>query len=301
MTTSASTDNLPEGARESVLGEIDKAREKVIERITNARKLTDSEVYQAGVALNEVVSTAQAYMKQVNESMTNTAKSDGGVDDTLTAIRQLAGRQETLVAEALENLTGIDKAGRKIQEMSGASRLLALNARVESARLEGAQSRAFDVIADEMRELSQSVENTNTMVSELTSQLQSSLPKIQEQVRIMSETIASLVKEMDERTAQLQGVFQMSIDSGNEALDQVLTAARSGLSHLQFQDLMIQDLEGIERIMRRSRAQIASVIDPDATSDITGTDDSAFLGTIGAELDEEEESSDLDAGEVLLF
>ena len=299
MTTSLQNENVPLGARDIVLDELDKCRDKVIERIAKARKLTDSEVYQAGVAMNEVVVTAQAYMKQVNESMSNTAHSEQGVDDTLTSIRRLAKRQEELVAEALENLTGIDKAGRKIQEMSGASRLLALNARVESARLEGAQSRAFDVIADEMRELSQSVENTNTMVSELTSQLQSSLPQIQEQVRTMSETIASLVQEMDERNAHLQGVFQKSIDAGNDALDKVLTSARSGLGHLQFQDLMIQDLEGIERILHVSRNQVANIIDPEGAKDVET--ESTFLGTIGAELDEEEGPSDLESGEVLLF
>ena len=297
MTTADNIEALPLEARTIVLEELDNCRQKVVDRIANARKLTDSEVYHAGVAMNEIVTTAQSYMKQVNDSMSDTANTDGGVDDTLASIRRQAKVQEQLVAEALENLTGIAKAGRKIQEMSGASRLLALNARVESARLEGAQSRAFDVIADEMRELSQSVENTNTMVSQLTAQLQNSLPEIQVQVRTMSESISNLVSEMDARNAHLQGVFKSSIDAGNTALDKVLSSAHSGLSHLQFQDLMIQDLEGIERLLRNSRQEVAQAIDPESTKDL---EESAFLGTIGAALDEEQ-APEIDAGEVLLF
>lgn len=286
--------------QEVVIEELEKCREKVIERISKARKLTDSEVYAAGVALNEVVRKAQDYMKSVNERMSSTADSKDGVDGTLDSIQRMAQNQETLVSKALENLAGITKAGRQIQEMSGASRLLALNARVESARFGGEGGRAFNVIADEMRELSQSVETTNTMVSKLAAQLQKALPNIQKQTRSMSESIENLVREMGERNERLQSVFRESIEAGSLALEGVLGSARDGLSHLQFQDLMIQDLEGIERIMRKHFEQVAITFDPSKQGQ--GAGDSAFLGTIGFELDEESGGEmALDHGEILLF
>lgn len=289
---------LPEDVQKIVVEELEKCREKVIERIVRARKLTDTEVYEAGVALNEVVQKAQDYMKSVNERMSSTADSTDGVDETLESIQVIARNQEDLVANALENLAGIAKAGRQIQEMSGASRLLALNARVESARFGGEGGRAFNVIADEMRELSQSVETTNTMVSKLAAQLQRSLPDIQKQTRSMSSSIESLVTEMGQRNARLQAVFRESIEAGSVALEGVLGSAREGLSHLQFQDLMIQDLEGIERVLNRHFDTVTKAVDPEIQQ---ANGQTAFLGTIGAELEEDGDEMALDHGEVLLF
>ena len=282
-----------------VVEELEACREKVIERIAKARKLTDSEVYHAGVALNAVVEKAQAYMAEVNERMASTAESEDGVGDTLDSIQRIAASQEDEVSKALENLAGISKAGRQIQELSGASRLLALNARVESARFGGEGGRAFNVIADEMRELSVAVETTNTMVSKLAAQLQDSLPKVQEQTRAMSGSIADLVEEMKARTARLRSVVKDSIESGNQALEGVLSSAREGLSHLQFQDLMIQDLEGIERLLTKTHGAVEGQL---TGAQAHESKPSTFLGTIGAELDEQSgEEPSIEAGEVLLF
>lgn len=291
-------EKLSDEVQKIVLEELDRCREKVVERISKARQLTDSEVYEAGVALNEVVAHAQAYMQQVNERMSATASGGGAVDSGLESIQRIARTQEGLVSDALKNLAGIAKAGRQIQETAGASRLLALNARVESARFGGEGGRAFNVIADEMRELSQSVETTNTMVSKLAAQLQKALPNIQAQTRSMSDSIASLATEMGEQNERLQVVFRSSIEEGSEALEKVLSSARSGLSHLQFQDLMIQDLEGIERLLRNSHGAVAGALGVQSNAE----DDAAFLGTLGAELDEASEAEPpMDAGEVLLF
>ncbi|MEO1228662.1 MAG: methyl-accepting chemotaxis protein [Myxococcota bacterium] len=289
---------LPEEVQKIVLEELNLCREKVVERISKTRQLTDSEVYHAGVALNDVVAHAQGYMKQVNERMSSTASGGSAVDHGLENIQRIARTQEELVSDALKNLAGIAKAGRQIQETAGASRLLALNARVESARFGGEGGRAFNVIADEMRELSQSVETTNTMVSKLAGQLQKALPNIQAQTRSMSDSIATLASEMAEQNERLQQVFKSSIEEGSEALEKVLGSAQAGLSHLQFQDLLIQDLEGIERILRNTEGSIAEALG----AETAGDDQSAFLGTIGADLDEASGGeTDLESGEVLLF
>lgn len=293
-----SSTRIPEEVVSIVTEELEKCREKVVERITKARKLTDTEVYHAGVALNEVVRKAQEYMSAVNERMTHTAEEKDGVEGSLQSIQRIAENQEDLVSEALQNLAGIAKAGRQIQELSGASRLLALNARVESARFGGEGGRAFNVIADEMRELSQKVETTNTSVSKLAAQLQKSLPNIQTQTRSMSESIEALASEMKARNERLQSVFKASIEAGGEALEGVLGSAREGLSHLQFQDLMIQDLEGIERVLANAHEAVGRALGQERD----GAGSSTFLGTLGAELDEESGGeTTLDHGEVLLF
>lgn len=281
-----------------VLEEFDRCREKVISRIAEARKLTDTEVYNAGVALNQVVEQAQSYMTDVNERFTDTADDkDDPVAETLSSIQVLARHQESLVSSALENLDRIARAGERIQELSGASRLLALNARVESARFGGEGGRAFNVIADEMRELSQSVESTNMLVSDLAEELQRSLPKIKTQNQSMSDSVQTLVQEVDERKGKLQELFRSSVEAGGEALEVILGRAREGLSHLQFQDVMIQDLEGIERLLTKNRESMAKAFAMESEGSL---DENVFLGTIGADMDEEEESG-LDAGEVLLF
>ena len=299
MESDASSPPVAPELQELVVNELEKCRDQIVERISKTRKLTDTEVYQAGVALDAVVRRAQSYMTEVNERMTATAESEDGVGDTLKQIQRTAKLQERQVEMALENLAGIAKAGRQIREMAGASRLLALNARVESARFGGEGGRAFNVIADEMRELSVSVERTNTMVSKLAAQLEKSLPVIQQQTAEMKASVESLVEEMGQRNQLLQKVFQESIAAGGDALEGVLGSAREGLSHLQFQDLMIQDLEGIERIVGECHNTVAKML---STEGFEATPSETFLGTIGAELDDSEDKpGQLVSGHVLLF
>ncbi len=283
----------------AVAEELERCREQVVARIAKARKLTDSEVLGAGRALDEVVQIAKGYMGTVNERMSKTAESGGGVGSRLSGILRVAKVQEEQVAKALENLDAITKAGRKIREASGASRLLALNARVESARFGGEGGRAFNVIADEMRELSVSVETTNLLVSKLANQLRSSLPHIQDQTKEMGRSVEELVGHLEEKTTELSRLAALSAAAGNEALDAVLAAAQRGLGHLQFQDLMIQDLEGIERLLKRAHEAVLARIDPDGRGSDSAQD--AFLGTIGADLDDAEQEPEIEAGEVLLF
>lgn len=289
---------VPAEVQQIILDELEQCREKILERIASTRKLTDSEVYQAGAALNDVVNTAKEYMSGVSDRMSNSASANDTVQSILNRIHGKVEEQQGMVTAALDNLSGISNAGQKIKETSGASRLLALNARVESARFGGEGGRAFNVIADEMRELAQSVETTNTMVSKLAGKLQKSLPEIQQQTDSIRGSIDELVSEMAQRSDALAAVFQASVDEGSAALDSILSSARDGLSHLQFQDLMIQDLEGIERVLRKSFASVAGAMGADTTS----SDDTTFLGTLGADLDEEEGANpDLEHGEVLLF
>lgn len=292
--------SLPEDVQSIVLDELEQCREKIIERISRVRKLTDTEVYHAGVSLTDVVKHAQAYMKDVSERMNASAHGEDGIDIVLESIKRIARTQESLVSNALENLAGIANAGRQIREMSGASRLLALNARVESARFGGEGGRAFNVIADEMRELSQAVETTNMMVGKLAAKLQKALPQIQQQSVSMGESIESLVDEMSQRNKRLQEVFENSTEAGSEALEKILGAAQGGLGHLQFQDIMIQDLEGIERLLQNSEESVARSLG----GQVEGQD-AAFLGTMGAELEEQngeaESESEIESGEVLLF
>jgi hypothetical protein len=115
----------------------------------------------------------------------------------------------------------------------------------------------------------------------------------------MGGRVETLVKTLEARNEHLQHVFHASIEAGSEALEGILASARESMGHLQFQDLMIQDLEGIERVLEKSHGKVETAL---AGSGSTGEQAKAFLGTIGAELEEEaQEDAGLESGEVLLF
>ncbi len=297
-TTVSHGGGIPVEIQQIVEEELSRSKERIVARIKDCRELTDREVYEAGVAVNEIVLKTRSYLAEVNETLTSTQDSSSAVEEVLDHIVSSISAQDRSVSKAMEQLAGIARAGRAIQEASGASRLLALNARVESARFGGEGGRAFNVIADEMRQLSVAVESTNTMVAELVEELQRSLPSVAEEGTTIRNRVESLVDQLEVRNGELQNAFSASIDMGNDALQKVLSKAQDALSHLQFQDKMIQDLEGIERIVDKTSRRICDAL----AVDMGGGDESNFLGTLGAELDDEEEvEPGLDAGEILLF
>ena len=199
-------------------------------------------------------------------------------------------RQEEAVQKAMTQSSAILRAGHDVQAMASATRLLSLNARVEASRL-GDQGSSFSVIADEMRQLSHAVQQTNSAVARMAKELERLLPQISEQTRSIHGQFERFSRHVE---VQLQGLRGRT-DSGDETepvVNEIVAAAQEALSHLAFQDPMVQSLGRIQRSVDVLESRVLSQDElPVAPAASADTPRAA----------EPEPQVDIEAGDVMLF
>ncbi len=269
------------------------------ERIRAIRRSTESEVLAIGQCVQTIVEEAKAYVAHIDERQRARANSESLAAAMVKEMVSAVQKQEETVEKAIAQSSAILRAGRDVQAMASATRLLSLNARVEASRL-GDQGSSFSVIADEMRQLSVSVKQTNTEVATMAKELQHLLPSISEQVRAMHQQFKRFAAHVDQQISLDRRGDDDPID-GHSVVERIMTSAYDALSHLAFQDPMAQSLE----LVNRSMAELGAHIDhlspqdgavPSKEAPASGADRSA--ATTGSPGGEE---SGIEAGEVLLF
>jgi methyl-accepting chemotaxis protein len=148
--------------------------------------------------------------------------------------------------------------------------LLAVNARIESSRL-GAHSAGFEVLASEMQRLSDEVAGANERVSELAARLGTDLPWIAQHARDLrgamegfAVSAADRLEETERGVSALRAELDKISRSGGVAMEDILRASRSALSHLQFQDVVAQELRLLDTKLRETHIEIAKELGADA-------------------------------------
>lgn len=283
-----------ERARSEWVEAFDEGRDDILSRIRDARKVSDAGVVAAGERINAIVRAARSYIDKVEASLQDTGQSE--IERLVEQVRTTVVDQHGMVRQALEHSEDIKKAGAAIEGAASASRLLALNARVEASRLSGTDKAAFDVIAEEVRDLSEEIAKANHRIDGLIDRLLGTLPRIAEEAESARGTVDLLHHEQGERHRRLQAEVESRAQEGKAAVETVLQEARSALSELQFQDPMIQSIEGIDRILVKIRNALViaagdgqaaeAAYDPHLSDDVEPTADGVVA---------------VDAGELLLF
>ena len=259
-------------------------REEIGQRIDSARSSSEKEVIAIGECINAIVDRTRSYVADIEQQHRSHAQSE--IETKLMVKEMVASveRQESSVRRAMAQSSSILKAGRDVQAMASATRLLSLNARVEASRL-GIQGSSFSVIADEMRQLSHAVQQTNSSVSNMAKELQRLLPAIAEQNRSIHEQFERFYGHIE---ARLQNVEGDRNDGKNPVLEEIMKMAYEALSHLAFQDPMAQSLQRIHDSLDRLAVEIERP---------TGDDSPAPAPDQPTESGE----PDLEAGEMMLF
>jgi methyl-accepting chemotaxis protein len=276
----------------------DEGRQKVLTRIQHARKISDAGVLEAGDAINTIVKSARAFIKSTDDAWT--VEEEGAIERLVEQVRTSVTGQFSRVQQALEHSSDIKKAGAAIEGAAKASRLLALNARVEASRLTGTDAAAFDVIAEEVRDLSEEIAQANRRIDDLIGQLLTMLPEISAQAEEAKSLVDKLNREQRARHDALCTRMRKSTESGTATLNEVLEAARTALSGLQFQDPMIQDVEGIDRILLALRSELESRLE-DPTAAVPAEAEASDLPPDTRPAPSAPGLEAEDAGELLLF
>lgn len=304
-----------EEARAQALQELTEARAYISDIIVEVNQTTEADTIAAGEALTRIVSETESYVRELRESFSD-LQTDGGADGggIVSAISEQSTAMNAYISDvsegakvsadcsrkALEQTQTIVRVGSTINEVARSSKMLALNASIEAARL-GNAGRSFAVIANQMQSLSERVHESNNLVAELAASLLELLPQVVQAADGLDARSTEFTATFEEHltrvkggTERLEQALETSMQGGDQRLDRILGASQDALSHLQFQDPCAQKLMRIDKKLETvQRRQIALLEEGDA-----GAIDDPLQEELGGGIDD---SDAPESGEVMLF
>jgi methyl-accepting chemotaxis protein len=275
--------NVADSKLHTIRGVLVSMRQRLGLRIRELNQMTADEVTAAARLLDEAVERARSYVDESRRAVERIEGRDehehvGKLLGSQSALlrdhaREMSGRaavQDERARQAAAAAKSIGDLAGTIDRLAGEARLLAVNARIESARL-GAQSAGFQVLASEMQRLSDEVAGANDRVSELAVRLGSDLPWIAQHARDLRTALDSFAMAAADRLAETErGVATLREDiatisrAGGAAMADILRMSRAALSHLQFQDVVAQELRIFDAKLRETHVQIAQALGADS-------------------------------------
>jgi methyl-accepting chemotaxis protein len=305
----ASSSNNTDFQRGTVLIEsLERHRDAIIQRIRETNGITEREVLAVGDSLKRIVDEARAYVsdsRNTLEEFASTNVSDmlerhGAVMSSFVeTIKTQVSAQGAAAQQATEHTNRIVELGRTIERVTMESKILALNANIQARRL-GVQGESFQVIAQEMKHFSESVNDANKTVQALAEGLLDVLPRILMLAANMRKTSESFSVDINQRVvevAQTNSAMKTqvaeSMAAGETRLQQILKLSYEALSHLQFQDTVAQSLLGCQGQMNRSLQEVEQWLK---------SGDEGFTKATEIETEKSrEEPSLIESGDVMLF
>jgi methyl-accepting chemotaxis protein len=257
-------------------------REKLVRRVRSVNDTTAQEVRETAHFLSEVVERAREYVRD-SQAALGRLQADGrdSIGQLLSKqteflrnhaheMSERAAAQDERARQAAAAAKSIADLAASIERLAGEARLLAVNARIESSRL-GAQSAGFEVLASEMQRLSDEVASTNERVGELAGRLGHDLPWIAQHARdfrhAMENFSSTAIMQLDETersVADLRMQVTKASKAGGAVMEDILRASQSALSHLQFQDVVAQELRQLDGSALQAQVAALNAIDPDS-------------------------------------
>jgi len=301
--TTSDASTLDSAKLRKMSGALSDFREKLVKRVRTVNETTSNEVKEAAHFLNAVVMSARAY---VQDSQRALARLQGEGNDSLgqllskqaeflrkhaTDMSSRAAMQDERARQAAAAAKSIADLAASIERLAGEARLLAVNARIESSRL-GAQSAGFEVLASEMQRLSDEVASTNERVGELAGRLGHDLPWIAQHARDFRHamedftTTASMQLDETERgVSELRTQVTRASRAGSSAFEDILRDSQAALSHLQFQDVVAQDLRQLDGQARDAQLKALQSLEaePAVVAEVPEAEYTTMGGTDNAE------------------
>jgi methyl-accepting chemotaxis protein len=205
--------------------EVQTGAEEISKGNTNLSQRTEEQAS----SLEETASS----MEEMTSTVKQTADNAGQANQLAIAARQQAEKGGTVVGSAVNAMSGINEASKKIADIIGVideiafqTNLLALNAAVEAARA-GEQGRGFAVVATEVRNLAG---RSATAAKEIKALIQDSVAKVDEGSKLVDESgrtledIVASVKKVTDIVAEIAAASReqsTGIEQVNKAVMQM--------------------------------------------------------------------------------
>lgn len=265
-----------------VVGE---CRAHVLDRIRKANDMTSTEVIAVGNSLDQIVSRAQSQVRATRTMLDGLSGSDKhSVTDLVerqtqisatrfAAIRSALQEQTVLTRQAMQASSEIATVGAGVARVAFQARLLSLNANIEAARF-GEQGGGFQVIATEMRRLTDEIDRANRQIEGMASSLMGALPKISAHADELCRHADGFTAELAENsvavntaTIRLRKSVNELLTNGDQTATEVLSGSHAALSHLQFQDPTAQSLLIIDADLAQLSEHLAALLEHSGTAD----------------------------------
>ena len=258
--TSAVLADAVEAVAARVMAEIVEGKDRVATRVEELKALTKREILACGGVLSSIVDHVRGLVAETDRTVAaSLARSERLTSRFVTEMQDDILAQETAVNQVLLLADGIEDAIDAINGLAQSSHMLAINARIEAARL-GGHGRGVAVIADQMREMSKTVRETADRVRSSIAAVRQGLPPVRERATAMHDRTRSFIDVIAEevRAASLQ---TDATSAGSGRLDAVIELSNTALSHLQFQDVLVKKLESIDRGLDAVERRVSRVLD----------------------------------------
>jgi methyl-accepting chemotaxis protein len=299
---------------ETVLKHVAELRKRVAARVREVTAVTGREILGAGADVNVIISEASAHITRLRQILGGESGENLSGDDLSVAVdrelRRVGGFVEQLrtqmteqlrLAETAErSLSDINRAAAQVGSFAERAKMLSLNARIEASRVSvGAEG--FAVIANEMKELSRSVAETNASIQQLASALVELLPSITRGASEMhtrsqafSAELGDSMREMSARARQHRLEASEAVRDSDRTLAKIVSTSQSALSHLQFEDTVAQALMRLDAIAAETEVTLCRLFGLDSRIQLVAKPTHVELGGDKPVIDQA-------AGDVMLF
>ncbi len=242
------------------MAEIGQGKDRIAGRVDQLQALTEREILACGAVLSTIVDNVRDLIGETQRTVAaSTARSK---ETTSRFIADMQGdilAQDAAVSQVLLLAEGVEDAIESINGLTQYSNILAINARIEAARI-GEQGRGFAVIADHIRELSKTIRESADKVGSAIGAVRQGLPPVRERATSMRDRTLHFVDMVDEQVKSAS----LHTEDGSGAsgrLDVVMELSNKALSHLQFQDPMVQELGSINRDLGVVECRVGRILD----------------------------------------
>lgn len=224
-------------------------RKLIHNRVDEAKKISDKEIMKIGDCVNNIVSHTRQYIDESGQVLgSNFSEQSKSLDKFIAHAQQTNAAQSDTIERALLLSDEISRTGTAVDKLARDANLLAINAAIEASRL-GSDGNAFGVISKAMKRMSREIVMANNLISDSTHAIKECLPAIISQGESQIERLEEFTHTMQKFMVVAEQLMSTSSNAGNTHLDMILDLAYSALSHLQFQDPMIQSLQKIDILM----------------------------------------------------
>jgi methyl-accepting chemotaxis protein len=242
----------------AVMAELGRVKKNVAGRVEDLKSLSERETLACGNVLSGIVDNVRELIAETDRTVAEVqARSDAATARFVEQMQQDAGTQAAAVEDVLQLAGNVEQAIAAINGLTQYSNLLAINARIEAARL-GEQGKGFAVIAQHMRDLSGTIRESADKVSAAIGAVRQGLPPVGARASAMHERTRSFVEEV---AAQVKSAsLRDSTSQHSGRLDAVIELSNAALSHLQFQDPLVQNLSSINGDLAQVEGRVRRVL-----------------------------------------